>query len=131
MTDSDKQLILNLDCVDSLKALVSTLCDDILKLKEELQQEKDGRCADLDESEAEIKELKEKNAELSELNDELESEVLDSRESYNLQQMSGNFWYKGEEFTDPETGETFSRSDYFDLLKECYDKNKKLKELSK
>ena len=78
---------------------------------------------------AEVKKLKEENASLKESNDELESEVLDSRESYNLQQMSENFWYKGEEFTDPETDETLSHSDYFDLLKECYDKNIKLEEL--
>ena len=107
MTDSDKQLIMNLDHVETMKVL------SVFK-----------KLAD------EIVELKEKNAELSESNDELESEVLDSRESYNLQQMSGNFWYKGVEFTDPETDETLSHSDYFDLLKECYDKNIKLKELN-
>tara|TARA_R110000851_G_scaffold236792_1_gene389453 strand:+ start:1038 stop:1286 length:249 start_codon:yes stop_codon:yes gene_type:complete len=44
--------------------------------------------------------------------------------------MSGNFWYKGVEFTDPETGETLSHRDYFDRLKECYDKSIKLEKLN-
>ena len=83
-----------------------------------------------EEKDLENEKLEVANASLKESNDQLEYEVLDSRESYNLQRMSGNFWYKGVEFTDPETGETLSHRDYFDRLKECYDKSIKLEKLN-
>tara|TARA_R110000796_G_scaffold1286_1_gene5057 strand:+ start:492 stop:1475 length:984 start_codon:yes stop_codon:yes gene_type:complete len=62
--------------------------------------------------------------------EDLESELLDSRESYNLQQMSDNFWYKGEEAADHETGENISYEDYYNILGDCWNikqENEKLK----
>jgi len=46
--------------------LVSCLWHQIKNLKENLQQEKDGRCSDLDELEKEIHELQEENKKLKE-----------------------------------------------------------------
>ena len=62
----------------------------------------------------------EENETLKEQIDELESEVLDARESFNLQQQSDLFYCRGHIYCDPETGENMNRDKLFAVYKDCY-----------
>lgn len=69
MSDTDEQLILNLDLVDSLKVLsiYKKLADEIVELKQEVQHQKEQRYSLTTKSaevEEELEEVKEKNKEL-------------------------------------------------------------------
>ena len=70
----------------------------------------------------EIEELKEKN-------DELESEVLDARESFNLQQQSDLFYCRGYIYCDPETGENMTKEGLNELRHKSYIARKEYLEL--
>ena len=76
----------------------------------------------------------EENETLKEQIDELESEVLDARESFNLQQQSDLFYCRGHIYCDPETGENMNRDKLFAIYKDggkLKAENEKLKKSEK
>jgi hypothetical protein len=100
--------------------------EEIAELKAENEKLKDEDKCVMDMLEPAIKE---EVALLKEKNDELESEVLDARESFNLQQQSDLFYCRGYIYCDPETGENMTKDGLMKLHHKCYIATKENAEL--
>ena len=75
------------------------------ELKKQLKFEKEQGAIIVHQNQALLAENTELQEQFFKTIDELESEVLDARESFNLQQQSDVLWYKGDTMCDPETGD--------------------------
>lgn len=89
--------------------------DDYIDAPEELSMLVSGLREDYDEAEDRI--------------EQLESELLDSRESFNLQDQSDNFYLHGAEYTDEETNEPLTLKDVWELRADAYKSHRKIEEL--
>ena len=109
--------------VEEAAKVIYNLLNESKKLQEENEKLKEDARTNLDYSVKYEKDLVKKDEEIAQLKeqiDELESEVLDSRESFNLQQQSDLFYCRGHIYCDPETGENMNRDKLFAVYKDCY-----------
>jgi len=99
----------------------SDVVDDYIKLKDQFEAIEQSTEASAY-NELIIKDLTKKV-------EELESELLDSRESFNLQDQSDNFYLHGVEYTDEETNEPLTLKDVWELRADAYKSHRKIEEL--